>query len=305
MTPGMSHSGFPPGEGFTMGLMLEVILPLSLAFIMFSLGIGLTLDDFARVFREPRAFVAGAIAQIIILPVVAFVLLGIFALPPELAVGVMILAFCPGGVTSNIMTKLAGGAVALSVSLTAVVSLISVLTVPFLTAWAATEFMGEAAPLVNVTALGLSMFAITAVPVLIGVAVRHFATDLANKAEPIVSLVATVLFIIIVCGALAANWQAFADNILTLGPLLIVMNILLLGIGYGVARLLSLDGPERVAVAIESGVQNATVGITVGSLIVEAASGLPPFSLPSGVYGITMYVVTLPFVLWMRGTVAR
>jgi len=283
-----------------MGVLLQVFLPLSLAFIMFSLGLGLTTADFARVFRQPRAFVAGVIAQIIVLPVTAYIILRFSSVEGALAVGVMILAFSPGGVTSNIMTKLAGGAVAVSISLTAVVSLLAVITVPLLTAWAADTFMGTAAPDINVTSLAISMFAITAVPVAIGVAVRHFAARVADRVESIISIIATVLFVVIVVGALAANWSIFVDSIGKLGPVLVILNIVLLLLGYGVASLLKLPDDERIAVAIETGVQNATLGITVGSLIAEAATGLPPFSLPSGVYGITMYVVTLPFVFWMK-----
>jgi len=283
-----------------MGMLLSVFLPLSLAFIMFSLGLGLTLDDFARVLRQPRGFVAGALAQVILLPVTAYLLLTAFPIAGSLALGVMILAFSPGGVTSNILTKLAGGSVALSVSLTAVVSLLCVVTVPFLTDWASNTFMGSAAPDINITSLSLAVFAITTVPVALGVAFRHFASALVQRIEPVVSTIATILFVVIVVGALASNWQLFVDNLTTLGPLLVVLNIVLLVVGFAVASLLGLDPRQRVAVAIETGVQNATLGITVGSLIAEAASGLPPFSLPSGVYGITMYAVTLPFVFWAR-----
>ncbi len=283
-----------------MGILLSVFLPLSLAFIMFSLGLGLTLADFARVVAQPKAFFAGAVSQLVLLPLIAFILLQFFSLEPELAVGVMILAFCPGGVTSNIMTKLAGGAVALSVTLTGIVSLVSVVTVPLLVAWSANWFMGQAAPDIDVTALALAMFAITAVPVAIGVAIRHFANTLATRIEPMVMRIATVLFIVIVLGALAANWSVFVANLAVLGPLLVVLNIVLLAVGMGFARMLGLDRGNSIAVAIETGIQNSTLGITVGSLIVEAAQGLPPFSLPSGVYGITMYFVSLPFILWMR-----
>ncbi|MDA4845797.1 bile acid:sodium symporter family protein [Hoeflea poritis] len=283
-----------------MGILLSVFLPLSLAFIMFSLGLGLTVADFARVVARPKAFFAGAASQIVVLPVVAFLLLQLFRLPPELAVGVMILSFCPGGVTSNIITKLAGGAVALSVTLTGVVSLVSVITVPLLVAWAADHFMGQAAPDINVTALALAMFAITAVPVAIGVALRHFAASLADRIEMPVSRIALVLFVVIVIGALAANWSLFVANLVLLGPLLVVLNIVLLMLGLGIARVMGLDHADGVAIAIETGVQNSTLGITVGSLIVEAASGLPPFSLPSGVYGITMYFVAVPFIYLMR-----
>ncbi|MEX3011439.1 bile acid:sodium symporter family protein [Hoeflea sp. TYP-13] len=282
------------------GMLLSVFLPLSLAFIMFSLGLGLTVGDFARVVSQPKAFFAGAFSQVVLLPLVAFVLLHLFDLPAELAVGVMILSFCPGGVTSNIITKLAGGGVALSVTLTAVVSLLSVITVPLLVAWSADYFMGTSAPDINVSTLALAMFAITAVPVAIGVALRHRALALAERIETTVSRIAMVLFVVIVAGALASNWGLFISNLALLGPLLILLNVIMLLVGLGVGRVLSLERGEGIAIAIETGVQNSTLGITVGSLILEAANGLPPFSLPSGVYGITMYFVALPFILWMR-----
>ncbi len=283
-----------------MGLLLSVFLPLSLAFIMFSLGLGLTIADFSRVVRLPKAFLIGAVAQLVLLPAVAYLLLQAFNLPGVLALGVMILAFCPGGVTSNIITKLADGDLALSITLTAVISLLSVLTVPPLVAYFATALMGTDAPDVNVTSIGITMFLLTAVPVGIGVAVRHFATGFADKALGFVSKLATVLFVIIVIGALASNWSLFIDNIAVLGPILIVLNILMLAVGYGVARLGGLNLDQTKTVAIEAGVQNSTVGITVGSLIMASATGFPEVSLPAGVYGITMYAVTLPFVFWMR-----
>ncbi|MEM7270729.1 MAG: bile acid:sodium symporter [Pseudomonadota bacterium] len=283
-----------------MGVLLQVFLPLSLAFIMFSLGLGLTIADFARVAKIPLGFAVGAIAQIVLLPAVAFVLLMIFPLEPELALGVMILSFCPGGVTSNILTRLAGGTVALSITLTAVASLSAVLTVPLLVAWSADHFMGLNAPEIDVTSLALAMFAITALPVAIGVAVRRYATALADRMESGANLAATVLFVVIVVGALASNWSVFASNIGVLGPVLIALNIVMLGLGYLAALAAGLGGADGTAISLEAGVQNATLGITVGGLIAGVAEGIPTLALASGVYGITMYAVTAPFILWVR-----
>ncbi|MEM7547405.1 MAG: bile acid:sodium symporter family protein [Pseudomonadota bacterium] len=281
-------------------MLLTVVLPVSLAFIMFSLGLGLTIADFARVAKVPKAFAVGAFAQLAILPLIAFILLLIFPLPPNIAVGVMILSFCPGGVTSNILTKLSGGTLALSITLTAVVSLMAVITVPFLVAWSADHFMGLAAPDVDVTALGISMFMITAVPVALGVAARRFAPGFAISAEPWASRIATALFVIIVIAAVATNWQLFIDNLPLLGPVLIALNALMLIIGVVLARSAGLDRRDSIAIALEAGVQNATLGITVGGLIAAGATGFSPFALASGVYGITMYLVTAPFILWAR-----
>ncbi|MCB1386906.1 MAG: bile acid:sodium symporter family protein [Nitratireductor sp.] len=282
-----------------MDILLKVFLPLSLAVIMFSLGLGLAVSDFFRVVTRPLAFFGGALGQMVLLPLVAFGLVHAFGLTGELAVGLMILSVCPGGVTSNILSKLANGDVALSVTLTGVISLLSIITVPLVTAFSVTWFMGEAAPEVDVTKLAIAMFAITAVPVLIGVLIRRFAEGLALKIEPWMERLALILFVIVVAGALAANWQTFVDNLPVLGPALVVLNIVLLLAGGMLANLLGLDGEEQKTVAIETGIQNATLGITVGSLILPGTVGLNAYSLPSGVYGITMYLVTIPFVLWV------
>ena len=283
-----------------MDSLITVFLPLALAIIMFSLGLGLTLDDFRRVVARPKAFAIGAFAQLILIPVVAYVLIILFRLPSELAVGMMILALCPGGVTANLLTKLAGGEVALSISLTGIISLVAVFSVPVLTAFFASHFMGLDAPVINVTSLGVSMFLITLVPVAAGIAIRRLAEGFALKLDAIVSRLAVVLFVVVVVGALAANWRIFLDNITILGPALIILNIILLGAGIFFGRIFGLSRPEAKAISLETGVQNATLGITVGSLIVEQVSALPPFSLPSAVYGITMYLVSIPFVFWLR-----
>jgi len=280
--------------------LITVFLPLALAVIMFSLGLGLTVADFARVAAQPKAFGIGAFSQLVTIPAVAFLIATAFGLPPELAVGLMILSLCPGGVTSNILTKLARGDLALSISLTGIISLVAVFTMPPLVAFFARQFMGLEAPPVDVTRLGISMFLITAAPVVIGVLARRFAEGMALAIEPFVEKLALVLFVIVVVGALAANWTLFVANLAVLAPSLVVLNLALLAIGLGLGRVFALGPAQSTAIAIETGIQNATLGITVGSLIAEQASALPPFSLPSGVYGITMYLVTIPFVLWRR-----
>lgn len=283
-----------------MDSLITVFLPLALAVIMLSLGLGLTVGDFRRVVSRPRAFAIGAAAQLVLIPLVAYALAVLFRLPPELAVGMMILAFCPGGVTANLLTKLAGGEVALSISLTGVISLVAVFTMPILVALAADHFMGLDAPAVNVTALGFAMFLITFVPVVAGIAVRRFAEGFAMKLDAALSRVALVLFVVVVLGALAANWRLFIENLALLGPSLVILNVILLVAGVALARMFGLSRAEGKAISLETGVQNATMGITVGSLIVEQASALPSFSLPSAVYGITMYLVSVPFVFWLR-----
>ncbi|MBV7408956.1 MULTISPECIES: bile acid:sodium symporter family protein [Roseobacteraceae] len=283
-----------------MDILINVVLPLSLAIIMLSLGIGLTFADFGRVLRTPKAFAIGAIAQILLLPVVTYGIVLGFGLGPEIAVGFMLLSFCPGGVTSNMIARLSKGDVALSVSLTAVVSLLSILTVPILAAWSVVHFMGDAAPDVSVTGLAISVFIIVTLPVLIGVLIRRFASGFAIRIEPFLSRLATLLFIIIVVAALAANWDVFIGNLGTLGPALIVLNAALLIIGLGLALALALPWDQAKTISVETGIQNATLGITLAALISGQSEGFSAMALPSGVYGILMYIVAAPFVAWFR-----
>ena len=282
-------------------VIVKVLLPLILAFIMFSLGLGLKGHDFSRVLKFPVAFGVGLANQIVLLPLVALGLAYAFGLKPIFAVGLMILAMCPGGVTSNILTKIAGGNAPLSISLTAITSLLSILTVPLLAAFSVNHFMGEDAPPVNVTRLGLTMFLITAVPVTIGMAFTAKSPTLVEKIAPVVSRTAVALFVLIIVAALANNWETFSSNLGTLGPVAVLLNIVMLILGLGSAKILKLDHRNATTISIESGVQNGTLAIAVGT-IVAAVEGevLPPVTVPAAVYSITMYLVCVPFVFWRR-----
>lgn len=285
-------------------VIIDVVLPLSLAFIMFSLGVGLTTEDFTLVIREPKAFGIGVANQMVVLPIVGFAIATAAGLEGELAVGVMILACCPGGVTSNILTKLAKGDTALSISYTAVVSVATVVTLPLIVGLSMDHFMGEAAPEIDILGLGITMFLLTTVPVLIGMSVRHFSPSRADSMEKGVNLAAAILFVIIVLAAIASEWDTLMDNIGTLGPAVIVLNVIMLTIGYKSAVLLDLEAVRATTVSIESGIQNATVGITVGGLILAAPDGgLSTLSLPSGVYGVLMYLIIAPFLYWRINSV--
>ena len=283
-------------------VIIDVILPLSLAFIMFSLGLGLTVTDFSLVFTEPKAFAIGITNQMIVLPIVGFGIATFFGLSGEMAVGLMILACCPGGVTSNILTKLAKGDTALSISYTAVVSVVTVISLPLIVGFSMDHFMGEAAPDIDILGLGITMFLLTALPVMLGMSLRRFAVELTDKIEPGASKLAAGLFVIIVIAAIVSEFDTLMDNLGTLGPAVIVLNVMMLGIGWQSATMLSLNDQRATTVAIESGIQNASVGITVGGLIMAPAAGatLSTLSLPSGVYGVLMYLVIAPFLFWRR-----
>tara|TARA_R110002020_G_scaffold16900_11_gene60065 strand:- start:4766 stop:5647 length:882 start_codon:yes stop_codon:yes gene_type:complete len=283
-----------------MGTVVGIVLPLGLAFIMFSLGLGLRASDFLRVIREPYAFFIGAINQVLLLPVVTFLLVLAFGIGPELAVGFMILAFCPGGVTSNILTRLARGDVALSVSLTAVISLASMITVPPLLALSIGYFSGEAAGPVDIGGIAVQLFLLTTVPILIGLTLHHFAPALTGRIEPVVAQVANALFALIVIVALAANWGVFVENLPVLAPALVCLIVVLLALGYGVARLAGLPDGQVKTISVETGIQNSTLGITVAAMLTGYEAGLSPYALPAAVYGILMYVVSAPVILWFR-----
>lgn len=267
---------------------------------MLSLGVGLEVQDFRRVMSRRSAFAVGALSQVLLLPAAAFLIVALFALPPGIAVGFMLLSFCPGGVTSNILTKLARGDVALSVSLTAVISLLSILTVPVLAAWSVGYFMADAAPPVSVTSLAIAMFLITTVPVAAGVTIRHYFRDVAMRIDRPLSMIATGLFVLIVLAALIGNWGLFVENLGRMGAALVTLNLGLLLIGLGVARLAGLSTGEAKTVSIETGIQNSTLGITLAGLIAGVDDGFSTLALPSAVYGITMYCVAMPFLIWYR-----
>ena len=279
-------------------MIIDIILPLSLVFIMFTLGIGLTVEDFKNILREPKAFGLGIINQMIILPIVAFSIISVIGLTNEMAVGMMILACCPGGVTSNMITKLAKGDTALSISYTAVASIVTVITLPLIIGFSMQYFMGSNAPTINILSLGLTMFLITALPVSIGLYINTKYHNITVPFQPIANKISTVLFIIIVIGALASEWDLFIKNLNSLAPAIITLIIIMLFIGYNSAKWFSMSKKKAVTIAIESGIQNATVGITIGNLILSQETGLSILSLPSGVYGILMYLVCLPFVFW-------
>ena len=282
-------------------MIVKILLPIILAFIMFSLGLGLKVSDFTRVLKFPIAFGAGLLNQVVLLPVIALALAHAFGLSDVFAVGLMILALCPGGVTSNILAKMAGGNAPLSISLTAVSSLLSILTVPLILAFSVKYFMGETAPPVDVTRLGLTMFLITAVPVAIGMVITAKFPTLVDKIAPKVSRTAVGLFVIIIVAALAKNWEVFSSNLGTLGPVAVLLNVVMLLLGLVSAKALRLDKRDATTISIESGVQNGTLAIAVGSIVATVDGEiLPPETVPAAVYSITMYFVCVPFVFWRR-----
>ena len=280
-------------------MIIDIFLPLSLMFIMFTLGIGLTIQNFRDIIEQPKALIIGLVNQMILLPLITFIIILFINLPSEMAVGMMILSCCPGGVTSNMLTKIAKGDTALSISYTAIISIITVFTLPLIVGLSMQYFMGSNAPNISILSLGLTMFFITTIPVSIGLFINTKYHNLSISFLPIANKISSILFIIIIVGALASEWDAFVNNLNLLGPAIILLIFLMLFIGYTSGKLFSLNKKKSITIAIESGIQNATVGITIGNLILNQESGLSILSLPSGVYGILMYLVCLPFILFI------
>lgn len=279
-------------------MIIDIFLPLSLVFIMFTLGLGLTSSDFLSIFRHPRALFVGMVNQMVMLPLFALIIILAFGIHKELAVGMMILASCPGGVTSNMISKLAGGDTALSISYTAVVSILTIFTLPIITGMSIRYFMAAEVPEIDIISLCLAMFFITALPVGIGLMVRSYFKQFSNMFEPIAVKISTFLFIVIIIGALLSEWDTFTDNFYRLGPAIILLMVSMITVGYKSAQWFQMSKQQSVTVAIESGIQNGTVGITIGNIIMNPEIGLSILSIPSGVYSILMYFVCLPFVFW-------
>jgi BASS family bile acid:Na+ symporter len=283
-----------------MDILVSVVLPLGLAFIMFSLGVGLTPADFVRVGRRPVTFLIGAFNQVFLLPVMAYLVIISFGITAEIAVGIMILAACPGGVTTNVIAKLAKGDVALSVSLTAVISLLSVITVPIVLRFAMATFMGDDAPVIDITKTAVTMFLLTVVPMLLGLVLRLCASETMVRAEPMLSKIAVALFVLIVIAALAGNWTLFVDNLPRIGPAVITLLAILTGVGFFVSRIMGRSLQEAKTISIETSVQNGTLGIVIASIIVGSSQGFSAYAIPSAVYSIAMYLVILPVVYFYR-----
>ena len=280
-----------------MGFLVDVVLPLALAFIMLALGLGLTFDDFARVVRRPRDFAVGALSQIVLLPAVAFVLASVWPMAPELALGLMIIAAAPGGATSNILTAFARGDVALSISLTAVISLVSVITIPLIVVFAYGQFIGEQAGKdISVAGAALGVFLIVAVPVLIGLVLRRFAESFALRFEPVARKVSAVLFVLVLAGAIYDQRANIVPYFAQAGPVTLVLNLLMMTIAWLLARLLASGPTQRTAIAIECGLQNGTLAVAVAVLLFGGGLAI----VPAATYSLIMFATALIYIAVLR-----
>ncbi|MBP7133484.1 MAG: bile acid:sodium symporter family protein [Aquabacterium sp.] len=275
----------------------SVLLPLILGFIMFSLGLGLTVRDFQRIFQQPRALLVGAGCHFVLLPLVCYLMITAMGVTGAFAVGFMILAACPTGSTSNLLTYLARGDVALALSFTAVASVLTIFTLPVVVTWALGHFMG-AERAVNVP-VGLMMGQVALVlglPVTLGMVVRHRWTRWALWFEPRATRIATLLFVLIVVLAVVKNWVLLGDNFAKLAPFALALNLTMLTVGFTMAWLARLSRSQSITLGIETAVQNAALALVIASTVLKDDA----MAIPGALYGVLMYAGGLLFAFTMR-----
>ena len=272
------------------------IAPLCLAIIMFSLGLGLTINDFLRVIKYPKNFLVGFICQVILLPIIAFILINLITLTPEIALGVMIIAAAPGGVTSNVLTKFANGDVALSISLTAIVSLISIATVPFIVFHSAEFLEIEILKEIAMSSIATKMFFVVTVPVLLGMIIRKLKQDLVIAYESLFQKISIILFLIVFTAIWVEEWGEIMSFIKTAGLISIILNITMIIIGFYVAKFLVSGIAQRKSISLECGLQNGTLAVYVAVQLFDQKVYL----VPSAAYVLVMFVTSIFFVLLVR-----
>ena len=274
----------------------KTIAPVCLAIIMFGLGLGLTVADFTRLLRIPRDFIVGFFGQVIILPIIAFILIHIISMPPEIAIGVMIIAAAPGGVTSNILTKFANGDVALSVTLTAVISLISVITVPLIVYNSANFLDFEITREISMINIAAKMFFVVTVPVIFGMIGRSLMTDFIVSKTLLIQRLSVLLFLVVFVSIWIEEWDRIISFITRAGLVAFILNITMILTGYYMAKFLASGLEQRKSISLECGLQNGTLAVFVATQLFDDIV----FMVPTAAYALIMFVTSIIFVLIVR-----
>ena len=272
------------------------IAPICLAIIMFGLGLGLTAQDFLRVVKNPKDFLIGFLSQIILLPIVAIILISLISLPVEIAMGVMVIAAAPGGVTSNILTKFADGDVALSVTLTAVVSLLSIIIVPLIVFNSANYLGIEIVKEISMLNIALKMFFVVTVPVLFGMIVRSLMTDFIISKTLLVQRLSVILFLIVFISIWIEEWDRIISFITRAGLITFILNITMIFAGYYIAKFWASGIAQRKCISLECGLQNGTLAVFVATQLFDDIV----FMVPTAAYALIMFVTSIIFVLVVR-----
>ena len=275
------------------------IAPIALALIMLGLGLGLSTRDFLRVINNPKDFTVGIICQLILLPIVAYILLLILRLPVELALGLMIIAAAPGGVTSNVLTKFANGDVALSISLTAVGSLISIFSVPFIV-FSSAKLLGvtDLSSDITMTGIALKMALVVTVPVILGMIIRRFAENFISSNINIVNRITGILFIVV----FAAIWIEERENIISYlgqaGLAVLILNVVMMTLAFYIAKGFATGIPQRKCISLECGLQNGTLAVFVAPQIFNDVADM----VPTAAYALIMYITGFIFIYILKNS---
>ena len=273
------------------------IAPIALALIMLALGLGLSGQDFLRVIKQPKDFIVGLICQLVLLPIIAFILIKIFNTPLELALGVMIIAAAPGGVTSNVLTKFANGDVALSVSLTAIISLISIISVPFIVFMSADLLeISNISKEISMIGISMKMFLVVTLPVLLGMVIRKFATNFITSRTFMIQRISIILFAIVFAAIWVEEWENIMSYITQAGVITLVLNIVMMITGYYVAKFLASGVAQRKCISLECGLQNGTLAVFVASQLFTDIT----FLIPTAAYALIMFITSLIFVFFVK-----
>ena len=277
------------------------IAPIILALIMLGLGLGLKIDDFTRILKTPKDFFVGFFSQLIILPLVAYLLIIILKVPPEIAIGVMIIAAAPGGVTSNILTKFANGDVALSISLTAVISLISIITVPLIIFTSADLFgITNISQNISMIGIALKMFLVVTVPVILGMIIRKFADNFINSKIQIFEKLNIILFVIFFIAAFYEERESFIDFLMQAGFITFILNITMMIVAYYLGKTFASGIKQQKCIALECGLQNGTLAIFVSTQIFGTDI---VYITPTAAYALIMYITGFIFVFLLKNKV--
>lgn len=276
----------------------KIFLPLALAIIMLGMGMTLIPADFTRILKTPKAILIGLTNQLIFLPIIGFMLAIAFDLDPIMAVGIMIIATCPGGPTSNLITQVCRGNIALSVTLTAISSIVSVLTIPFILSYALNYFGTGTEVTINLPILDtiVQIMGITVIPISIGMTIRRFKVDFAKRMEKPMRIASTMVFILVFIAVLIANSSLILDSMKEVGLVTLLLNILTMTLGYLTARLFKLNFKNAITITIESGIQNGTLAFVIATSILNHVE----MGIPTVAYSMWMFV-TGGILMWQLG----
>lgn len=276
---------------------VTTIAPIALALIMLALGLGLSLENFANVIKQPKDFLVGLICQLILLPIIAFILIKIFNTSPELAIGVMIIAAAPGGVTSNVLTKFANGDVALSVSLTAIISLVSIITVPFIVFKSADLLnINYQSAEISMVGISMKMFLVVTFPVFIGMLIRKFATNFISSKEQLIQRISVFLFALVFLAILIEEEANIIPYLAEAGLITLILNLTMMILGFYIAKKFASGIAQRKCISLECGLQNGTLAIFVSTQIFDNSAYL----VPTATYALIMFITSIIFVFIVK-----